>query len=151
MRFFTIHERPARGGGDPEVLAIGSGFRWWAALLPPLWLLRHRLWLGLAGYLLFSAVLGLLLDLGGIADPAATAIGLAVSFLIGATAADYRRWTLRRRGWRLVEVLRADSNAEAEERYIRLRGAAPHPVTPRTPVLPPPLPRGNTEAFPRLL
>lgn len=159
MRFFTIHERPAQTGGDPEVLAIASGFRWWAALLPPLWLLWHRLWLGLLGYVLFSLVLGTALDLGGIADPAATAIGIAVSFLIGATAADYQRWTLARRGWQLVAVLRAANAADAEALYIRNRGAAravaiqpavsqnfPPPSLPGAP----PVGRG-TEAFPRLL
>jgi hypothetical protein len=159
MRFFTIHERPARGGGDPEVLAVASGFRWWAALLPPLWLLWHRLWLGLIAYIVFSTVLGVLLDIGGIADPAATAIGIAVSFLIGACAADYRRWTLARRGWQLAGVLRASNAAEAEDIYIRNRGVSPavtvRPAPPQTfpaPALPvtQSAPRG-TEAFPSLL
>ncbi|WP_341915972.1 DUF2628 domain-containing protein [Ferrovibrio terrae] len=159
MRFFTLHERPARPGGDPEVLAVASGFRWWAAVVPPLWLLWHRLWLGFALYMLFSIVLGIALAIGDIADPAATAIGLAVSFLIGAGAADYRRWTLQRRGWRFGGVLRASDAAEAEALYIRNRGAGltaapPVAVTPSSPQAFPPavLPRGgSSDAFPRLL
>jgi hypothetical protein len=167
MRFFTIHERPAQSGGDPEVLAIASGFRWWAALVPLVWLLWHRLWLGLGLYLLFSIALGIALALGDIAEPAAMAIGLAVSFLIGAGAADYRRWTLQRRGWRLSGVLRAASAVEAEEIYICDRGIGSLPAVTITPsktsgppqtfppaTLPASLPgvsgRG-TEAFPRLL
>jgi hypothetical protein len=162
MRFFTIHERPAQSGGDPplllpDVLAVGSGFSWWAAVFPPLWLLRHRLWLGLVFYMLFSILLGIALALGDIADPAATTIGLAISFLIGAGAADYRRWTLQRRGWRFGGVLRAASAVEAEEIYIRDRGAA---IAPAGKIAPgktsglaqtiPPATRG-TEAFPSLL
>lgn len=161
MRFFTIHERPAQSGGDPEVLAIASGFRWWAAILPPLWLLVHRLWLGLLLYVAFSVVLGIALELGNIAEPAATAIGIAVSFLIGVSAADYRRWTLQRRGWRFGGVLRAANAAEAEEIYIRNRGANGNAV-PASIALPVSAPQAfppavlpgmtrGTDAFPRLL
>ena len=158
MRFYTIHERPAQtAGGDAEVLAIASGFRWWAAIVPILWLLWHRLWLGVALYLLFSIALGIAFAMGDIAEPAATAIGLAVSLLIGLSAADYWRWTLERRGWRLVAVLRADAAVDAEDLYIRNRSAgssAAIAVAPPSQTFPPAMPpshaRGN-EAFPRLL
>jgi hypothetical protein len=159
MRFFTLHERPARTGGDPEVLAVASGFRWSAAIVPPLWLLWHRLWLGFALYMLFSILLGIALAVGDIADPAATAIGIAVSFLIGAGAADYRRWTLQRRGWRFGGVLRASDAAEAEALYIRNHSAGPAGASsvampPSSPQGFPPavLPQsGSSDAFPRLL
>jgi len=159
MRFYTIHERPAqRAGGDAEVLAIASGFRWWAAIMPIIWLLWHRLWLGVALYLLFSAALGVALALGDIAEPAATAIGLAVGLLIGLSAADYWRWTLERRGWRLVAVLRADASADAEGLYIRNRGASAPVVGPMPQSFPPamlppsaPMTARGAEAFPRLL
>lgn len=150
MRFYTIHERPAQtAGGDADVLAIASGFRWWAAIMPIVWLLWHRLWLGLVLYLLFSVALGIALALGDIAEPAATAIGLAVSLLIGFSAADYWRWTLERRGWRLVAVLRADAAMDAEELYIRNRSRTVAAPTYAPSVLPMAA-RGN-DVFPRLL
>lgn len=162
MRFYTIHERPAqKAGGDaevlaPDILAVASGFRWWAAIAPMVWLLWHRLWLGFVLYMLFSVALGIAFALGDIAEPAATAIGLAVSLLIGLSAADYWRWTLERRGWRLVAVLRADASVDAEELYIRNRRAGTPPV--RQAVLPAPSVSGavmsagrGSEAFPRLL
>lgn len=153
MRFFTLHERPGPTGGDPQVVAVGNGFSWWAAIFPPLWLLRHRLWLGLIGYLLLSMIWGIALELGDIAEPATTVLALGLSFLIGAMAADYRRWTLARRGWRFVGVLRASDAQEAEERYIRGHatagvsspaGASAAPVR----IL---LPQQQTDAFPRLV
>jgi len=157
MRFYTIHERPAqKAGGDAEVLAIASGFYWFAAIAPLLWLLWRRLWLGLALYLLFSVALGVAFALGDIAEPAATAIGLAVSLLIGCGAADYWRWTLERKGWRLVAVLRADAAVDAEDLYIRNHGGGNSTaiaVLPTPQTFPPamlPSSRGN-EAFPRLL
>lgn len=155
MRFYTIHERPAqKAGGDADVLAIASGFRWWAAIMPIVWLLWHRLWLGFVLYLLFSVVLGTALALGDIAEPAATAIGLAVSLLIGFSAADYWRWTLERRGWRLVAVLRADAAVDAEELYLRSRGAGSTARAAAPPQYVPPamLPASRSgDAFPRLL
>lgn len=158
MRFYTIHERPAqKAGGDAEVLAIASGFYWFAAVAPLLWLLWRRLWLGLALYLLFSVALGVAFALGDIAEPAATAIGLAVSLLIGFGAADYWRWTLERKGWRLVAVLRADATVDAEDLYIRNRGTGIASVRSQAALPAPsvsgvvmPSARGN-EAFPRLL
>lgn len=157
MRFYTIHERPAQtAGGDAEVLAIASGFYWFAAIAPLLWLLWRRLWLGLALYLLFSVALGVAFALGDIAEPAATAIGLAVSLLIGFGAADYWRWTLERKGWRLVAVLRADAAVDAEGLYIRNRGTGSSTavaVATVPQIFPPamlPSSRGG-EAFPRLL
>ncbi|MFN4163303.1 MAG: DUF2628 domain-containing protein [Ferrovibrio sp.] len=154
MRFFTLHERPGKTGGDPQVVAVGSGFSWWAAIVPPLWLLRHRLWLGLIGYLLLSLLWGAALELGDIAEPAATVLALGLSFLIGAMAADYRRWTLARRGWRFVDVQRAEDAAEAEERYIRGRAvsaAASAPTGAATAPVRILLPQQQTDAFPRLV
>ncbi|MFC3675602.1 DUF2628 domain-containing protein [Ferrovibrio xuzhouensis] len=151
MRFFTLHERPGNGG---DVIAVASGFSWAAALVPLLWLLWHRLWLGLAGYVVFSVALGLVTEFGGIADPAAALIALAVGFLIGCMAADFRRWTLARRGWRLAGVVLAGSAAEAEARWLhapenrraataRPAGAQPSPAAAR--------PGPADSAFPRLV
>lgn len=155
MRFFTIHERPARSGSD--LIAVASGFSWFAAILPLVWFLWHRLWLGLIAYFLFGTLLGLALELAGIAEPAGLVIAIAVSFLIGAMAADYRRWTYARHGWEARGVVLADSAWDAEQRYIRSldsrnsgRGTAP----PSSPAALPPAPfppRGGNDAFPRLV
>jgi hypothetical protein len=155
MRFFTIHERPGKTGGDADLLAVKTGFSWWAAVLPPLWLLRHRLWLGFVLYMLFSTVFGLALEFADIADPAATALGLALSVLIGVSAHDFRRWTLARHGWRMAGVLRADTADDAESLFHRSGRTAVTPVqtlpvaaTMTRPM--PPISSGNAEAFPRL-
>ena len=56
MPVYTVHEPPRR---DDELLAhtsrfvfVRDGFHFWAFLLAPLWMLRHRLWLELIAYLL---------------------------------------------------------------------------------------------------
>jgi hypothetical protein len=56
MPIYTVHEPPRR---DDELLAhtarfrfVRDGFHFWAFLLAPFWMLRHRLWLELIAYLL---------------------------------------------------------------------------------------------------
>src|SRR5690606_41641049 len=117
MRFFTIHERPAPGGSD--VIAVASGFSWFAAALPLIWFLWHRLWLGLIVYFVFGSLLGLALELAGIAAPAGMVIAVAVSFLIGAMAADYRRWTLAPHARALRGLVLPASARAAQQRYTR--------------------------------
>jgi hypothetical protein len=126
MRFFTVHERPgAKTAGGDDIVLIRSGFSWAAALLTPLWLIWHRLWLGLGLYLLLMLPLGVLLEMIDIADPADLAIGAAIAFLCGCSAADFRRWILARRGWRLAAVVAANDAWEAELRYRSLAYARP--------------------------
>ncbi len=61
MSVYTVHEPPLRAAGalaEPErFVFVRDGFYWWAFLLTPLWMLRHRLWLVLVIYLVSSAVL----------------------------------------------------------------------------------------------
>src|SRR5882757_8578104 len=49
MAIYTVHEPPLKGDQtqpDPERFAfVRDGFSFWAYLLTPLWMLRHRLWL----------------------------------------------------------------------------------------------------------
>lgn len=161
MRFFTVHERPAAAAGGEDVVLVGSGFSWAAALLTPLWLLWHRQWLGLIGYLGLMLPLGFGLELIGIADPADLAIGFALSFLFGTSAADLRRWTLRRNGWAEIAVVAGRDALEAELRYrSEARHAMPvarPPVSSAAPPLAgpplagPPLAGGSFDPLPRLV
>ena len=54
MSVYTVHEPPTRAGAaasDVERFAfVRDGFSWWAFLFAPLWMLRHRMWLVLIGY-----------------------------------------------------------------------------------------------------
>lgn len=161
MQFFSIHTRPGQspaGGGysvSPDAVAtVPSGFSWAAALLTPIWLIWHRQWWGLAGYLGLMVVLGLIYAVLDIADPADWLIGIAMAFLFGASAADLRRWTLGRNGWRLTAIVAARDALEAELLFARQAQilAAPKPDTPRrAPVSPQALSGGEISALPRLV
>tara|TARA_R110002020_G_scaffold80502_8_gene200858 strand:+ start:1351 stop:1746 length:396 start_codon:yes stop_codon:yes gene_type:complete len=84
--------------GKPALpAAVPEKFSFLAALLPPVFLLRHGLWLELAGFIL--AVLALRLAAGLIGGDAAFALYLLAALWLGFAAADLRRLALRRRGW----------------------------------------------------
>ena len=62
MAVYTVHARTNDDGADlratPERLVfVRDGFYVWAALLSALWLIWHRLWLALIGYLVLTAAL----------------------------------------------------------------------------------------------
>ncbi|WP_374631299.1 DUF2628 domain-containing protein [Ferrovibrio sp.] len=127
MRFFSIHMRP---GQSPVGAAaamqdrtfmqiVPSGFSWIAALFTPVWLIWHRQWWGLAGYVGLMLALGVVYAVLDIADPADWLIGIALAFLFGASAAELRRWTLDRNGWQMRAVVAARDAAEAHLLYTR--------------------------------
>src|ERR1700733_15851424 len=104
MPIYTVHEPPLRIAGAPadpvRFVFVRDGFYVWAFLLTPLWMLWHRLWLVLIGYVVLSAVLDGLLRFAG-ASPAVVAfVGVLISLLIGLEGGPLRRFTLRRRRWR---------------------------------------------------
>ena len=58
MPTFTVHQPPPKTGeaeSAPErFVFVRDGFYFWAFVLAPLWLLLHRLWLALLGYLVVA-------------------------------------------------------------------------------------------------
>ena len=135
MKHFSVHE-PAERSPDPladgeRVAFVRDGFSWFALLAPALWLIWHRMWLDLAGFLALAGVLG------GFAEAIAPGSSLAVwplaalNLLIAFEAANLRRWTLARRGYREVAVVRGRTLEECELSFftdwVRAR-AEPRPA-----------------------
>jgi Protein of unknown function (DUF2628) len=122
MAVYTVHEPLSRSGqvaSDPVRFSfVRDGFYFWAFLLAPLWMLRHRLWLALILYLVTLAALQIGLSVfGATAGTRAIAVAL-LSLLVGLEAASLRRWTLARRGWRNVGLVVGDDVEAAERRFF---------------------------------
>jgi len=122
MSIYTVHQPPLQSGAAGaeayRFVFVRDGFSWWALLLTPLWMLRHRLWLALAVYLLASAALDAgLRALGGSAFTLVLA-GLLISLLAGLEAGTLRRAKLARGRWRNIGVVSGDRLEGAERRFF---------------------------------
>lgn len=118
MASYVVMEPPSDGlGARPEgARLIRDGFSWIAFIVPPLWLLWHRLWLAALAAIV---VLGLLSALGesrglGIAGALLT---LLVSLYVGLEGQSLRIAGLRRAGWTEWGVVEAEDLSDAETRY----------------------------------
>jgi hypothetical protein len=122
MSVYTVHEPPLRAGAaapDVERFAfVRDGFSWWAFLFAPLWMLRHRMWLVLIGYVVIVGLIEIPVRLSGAPAFAASLIGILLGLLVGFEAGTLRRFTLNRRGWKNLGVVSGDDLEDAERRFF---------------------------------
>lgn len=125
MAIYTVHAPP---GDDlatvraDEVRFVREGFSFWALLLPGVWFLWNRMWLVFLGWL--AAMVAF--EFAGRALPGPyvpLAAGLFGLFL-ALEARDLLRWTLERRGWRLLGVVEGGDRDVAERRFFDALHAA---------------------------
>ena len=133
MASWTVH-RPANAyGADALERAafVRDGFSWAAFLVPALWLLWNRLWLGLLAFVIATAALAWGGAAIGLDTLPATAIAFLISLYVGLEGGALRRWKLDRKGFEPVGVVGATSREEAERRAVALLlEAAPQAAPP---------------------
>jgi hypothetical protein len=90
MSVYTVHEPPLRAGAaasDVERFAfVRDGFSWWAFLFAPLWMLRHRMWLVLIGYVVVVGVIEAPVRVSGAPALAASLIGILLGLPNGVSS-----------------------------------------------------------------
>ena len=122
MSIYTVYELPLKAhesAPDPErFVFVRDGFSFWAFLLAPWWMLRHRLWLALVCYVILAVALSVALRLIGTSAAVAIIAGALFSLLVGFEAATLRRFGLARRGWRNVGIVVGDDVESAERRFF---------------------------------
>ncbi len=103
--------------GAERLIFVREGFSWAAFLVPPLWLMFRRAWRGL---LVWVVLAGLVVAAGvaGVGSDNAFWLMLLANAVIGFEAAWFRGMSLRRRGFRPVEVVLAPSRVEAERAFF---------------------------------
>ena len=87
MSIYTVHEPPPKAdedAADPtRFVFVRDGFSFWAFLLTGLWMLRHRLWLVLLGYLVVVIALQVVVYLLGASGSVMFIVGFLLSLLVG--------------------------------------------------------------------
>jgi hypothetical protein len=153
MAVYTVHQPPrraARAAAEPErFVFVRDGFSFWAFLLGPLWMLRHRMWLVLVCYVAVCVILAVALQVVRASPSAGFGVAALLALLIGFEAGTLRRFALGRRGWSQVGVVAGDGLELAERRFFDawVQSAAVPP--PAAPAAPPAIrmPRGSSDVL----
>jgi Protein of unknown function (DUF2628) len=144
MAVYTVHQPPADHGNplpDAErIVFVRDGFSFWAFLVAPIWMLWHRMWLVLLGYIIVLAAADAVLFVLGASPIVFSVIGLFISLLLGLEASTLRRFSLQRRGLRNVGVVSGADREDAERRFFgtwlpeHQSGSSRGVLTPQIPV-----------------
>jgi hypothetical protein len=122
MRTYTIHERPDPAADRVDraeaLVFVKDGFSWLAALFTPLWLIAHRLWWPLLGYIAISGAFQLVQLTVAFDQRWLGLAAFALNVLIGFEADTLRRWGLQRRGWQTVGTVSGKTADECERRFF---------------------------------
>jgi hypothetical protein len=121
MPVYTVHA-PSLGGADlratDKFVFVRDGFHVWAMIFGPFWLLWHRLWLVLIGWVALLGAFQAGLSSLGVGGASIVLADLVIALLMGFEASSLRRWTLSRRHWRQLDVVVADDEDTAERRFF---------------------------------
>ncbi|MFZ0496571.1 MAG: DUF2628 domain-containing protein [Methylocella sp.] len=118
MALYSVHIQGDGPQSVAEAAFVRQAFSWQAFCFGPLWLLRHRLWAGLAlwaaGYSIVIAA-----SLSVVSASAGLFIALALQMLLGLEANRLHEAKLAQQGYRLVEIIAAPARDEAEIAFYR--------------------------------
>jgi hypothetical protein len=121
MPVFTVHA-PVDSGADlasaDKYTFVRDGFHFWAMVASVLWLVWHRLWLALIGWIALNVAIWFGLTALGAGSGTILFADFLIAVLMGLEAASLQRWTLSRRKWRQLDIVVADDEESAERRFF---------------------------------
>jgi hypothetical protein len=126
MRAYTVHAPPGEPAAPEKFAFVKDGISWPALFVPILWILWHRLWLALIGYIIFVLAIAWTELLVG--EDAAAVLAILGAILFALEANNIRRLALDRRGWRDVGSTFGQNLDEAEMRYFEKQVETAAPV-----------------------
>jgi hypothetical protein len=116
---FEPPEPPAdRVDRAASLVFVKDGFSWPAALFAPLWMLAHRLWWPLLGYMALSAALQLAGPAVGVNWDWLALAFAAMNLVVGLEAAPLRASSLGRFGWKNLGAVTGKSLLECERHFF---------------------------------
>ncbi|GGE28935.1 hypothetical protein GCM10007276_02610 [Agaricicola taiwanensis] len=138
MKLFTAHEPKLARTRDErsaeKIVFVKDGFAWLALFIPLLWLLWHRLWLGLLIYVLAVCAAVGLVYFGKLPPNIQNLLFVLPNVWLLLEGNDLRRRKLARRGLVQTAAVMGRSREEAEQRFfaawVRASGSQSAPSGP---------------------
>lgn len=118
MRIYTVHINPKKKQPYTIPVFVEEAVNWYAFIVPGIWALYHRLWL------VFAAVVAVNLLLGGLANAEIISpfslgvIQLGFHFFMALEGNNWRRSKLKAQGYVTSDVVTADGELAAEQRFF---------------------------------
>jgi hypothetical protein len=134
LRVYTVH-LPPPSSDDPTPVLVKEGFSWPGFFFGVIWALWHRLWIEAAALLALFIAAGVIFDVTNLGEPVESVIMFAVALLVGLNGNDWRRESLRRRGYQEAGVVAGPDSDNALRRFLDLRAVtvqATRPIYPPT-------------------
>ena len=153
MVTYTVHERDSSGkdvaARADGILFVKEGFAWWALLFPVLWLLYHRMWIVLLGFVVIAGVLQAGVSVADMPEAIAGFASMGLGFLLALEGNDLRRWSLTRKGYRFAGLVSGRDLGECERRFLTGWLARQATQGGESPNAPPQTRKANVAAAPR--
>lgn len=121
MPVYTVHGLRSDTLGRPaadRIVLVRDGFHFWAFAMTLIWLVWHRLWWALLGYVALCIGTVAALSALGVDSGARMIVMGLLSLLVGFEAASLWRWALSRGKWRQLDLVVADDAESAERRFF---------------------------------
>jgi hypothetical protein len=122
MKLFTAHEprnaRPRDERAAEKIVFVKDGLSWPALFVPLLWLLWHRLWLGLLLYVVAVAIVTGAVYFGSLPMAVQNIMFLLPNLWLMMEGNDLRRRKLARRGLVQTASVMGRTRDEAEQRFF---------------------------------
>jgi hypothetical protein len=116
MKTYTIHLPPSKS--LENAVFVKEGFSLWAALFQGFWALYHKMWLCAAALIVANMCLFLLAEHAIITGDVLVILRLGLFVYIGFEANDWRRLSLSKNGYELVDVISGKDESEAKFRFF---------------------------------
>lgn len=121
-QIYTVHLPPEGAprtieGADSLVL-VKEGISWIVLILPWLWLLVMRMWVPFLVYVAAILAMQVALILSGVPEGVGALCGIVFTLIFALEASQLRRWSLRRKGWRMIGVTSGRDLEECEAKAI---------------------------------
>ena len=117
MHIYSVHVNPASKQPLEDAVFIREGFSKGAFFLHFFWALYHRMWEAAGVFFVAVAIAGVIADEFTKSGDSRTFITFGILTIIGLTANDFRQYTLRKRGWITTDLIVAESELQATQRF----------------------------------
>ena len=118
MKTFTVHhptgELREMTDAPEKLVFVKEGFCWPAIFFPLIWMLFRRMWIISAVYFAAVLVISTVIALLGVPSWVNLVISGGVHLFVALDGNELRRWSLERRGYKMIDIVTANTKQECE-------------------------------------